>query len=39
MLLTFFNFQVTDGSRGPIAYKGNQWVGYDDKETARQKVN
>ena len=30
--------QATDGSRGPIAYKGTQWIGYDDKETAKLKV-
>ena len=30
--------QATDGSRGPIATKGNQWIGYDDPETAKLKV-
>ena len=24
---------------GPYAYKGNQWVGYDDEATIRRKVN
>lgn len=31
---------VQDSKRrmGPYAYKGNQWVGFDDVETIRQKV-
>lgn len=26
------------GTMGPYAYKGNQWVGFDDVETIRYKV-
>lgn len=38
LILYMCNVQATDGSCGPYAYNGNQWIGYDDVETAIQKV-